>query len=56
MSLAFWKKGKRPKIYDEFFNIVADDSTSKLWAKVSINVVFIEMLISSTISVQIHNL
>ncbi len=46
------KKRKRPRVFNEFFNIVADDSTSKLWAKSCLNVVFLELLISSIITVE----
>jgi hypothetical protein len=44
-------KPKKPEIYDAFFGMFSDEFTSRMGATVFINTVFIEMLISSLISV-----
>lgn len=50
MFEGYKKKQKRPKIYDEFFPILSEDTVSKIWAKILINVLFIEFCILSFIN------
>ena len=46
------KKPKVPLIYKEFFPMVAETTASRVWAKICINVVFLEIFISSLITVR----
>lgn len=49
------KKVKNPQIYDDIFTLIAEDSSSKVWSKICINVLFLEMLISNTINVKAYH-
>jgi len=50
------KWNKPPHIYEEFFRMASETTSSKTWGLVCCVVLFLEMMISSTISVDVVSL